>query len=500
MPELDEWFLALPLRALSDAALSKAKDLGCSHAEVRVERLRQAYRSFRDHALETTADGQVLGLSVRVVHNGVWGFAADITLSTDSAARLADRAVATAKVSRPLTPASVELADEDIYADATWVSAYEVDPFDVDEATKTGRVLGLNEVLLAAPVVTHANAILGYIHENKYFANLAGTSTTQQRVRIQAQLTAVSVGDHGFATMRTTAPPTGRGWEYLTGTGWDFDAEVAEIPELLAAHVAAPSVNAGLYDLVIHPSNLFLTIHESIGHATELDRALGYEAAYAGTSFATFEQLGKLEYGSEAMNVTGDRVVDHGLATIGYDDEGVAQQRFDVIAGGTLVGYQLNRQMAAEKGFGRSNGCAYADSPGHIAMQRMPNVSLQPASGGPSTTELISGVDNGIYIVGDKSWSIDMQRYNFQFTGQQFYKIDKGRLAGQLKDVAYQATTTDFWRSMEAVGSPDTYVLGGAFNCGKGQPGQIAPVSHGCPAALFRKVNVLNTQAEGGQQ
>ena len=325
MPELDQSFLALPLRALSDAALSKAKDLGCSHAEVRVERLRQAYRSFRDHALETTADGQVLGLSVRVVHNGVWGFAADITLSPDSAARLADRAVATAKVSRPLTPASVELADEDVYADASWVSAYEVDPFDVDEAEKTGRVLGLNEVLLAAPGVTHATAILGYVHENKYFANLAGTSTTQQRVRIQAQLTAVSVGDHGFATMRTAAPPTGRGWEYLTGSGWDFDAEVAEIPELLAAHVAAPSVEAGLYDLVIHPSNLFLTIHESIGHATELDRALGYEAAYAGTSFATFDQLGRLQYGSEVMNVTGDRLVDHGLATIGYDDEGVAQ-------------------------------------------------------------------------------------------------------------------------------------------------------------------------------
>jgi TldD protein len=500
MPQLDDEFLALPLQTLSDAALSKAKYLGCSYAEVRIERLRAAYRSFRDHALETTADSQVLGLSVRVVHDGVWGFAADITLSPDAAARLAERAVATAKVSRPLTPASVELADEEVYSEATWVSTYEVNPFEVDEATKTGRVLGLNESLLAAPGVDHANAMLSYVHENKYFANLVGTSTTQQRVRLQAQLTAVSVGDHGFATMRTLAPPTGRGWEYLTGSGWDFDAEVAEIPELLAAQVAAPSVDAGYYDLVIDPSNLFLTIHESIGHATELDRALGYEAAYAGTSFATFDQLGTLQYGSEVMNVTGDRLVDHGLATIGYDDEGVAQQQFDLISGGILVGYQLNRQMAAEKGFGRSNGCAYADSPGHIAMQRMPNVSLQPAPGGPSTEELISDVDHGIYIVGDKSWSIDMQRYNFQFTGQRFFKIDKGKVAGQLNDVAYQATTTDFWRSMEAVGNPDTYFLGGAFNCGKGQPGQIAPVSHGCPSALFRKVNVLNTQAEGGQQ
>ena len=500
MPQLDDRFLALPLQALSDAALSRARDLGCRYAEVRVERIRVAYRSFRDHALETTADHEVLGLSVRVVHNGVWGFASDITLATEAAARLADRAVATAKVSRPLTPASVELVDEEVYPDAVWLSAYEVDPFEVDEATKTSRLLGLNETLLAAPGVNHAKAMLGYVHENKHFANLAGTSTTQQRVRIQANLTAVSVGDHGLTTMRTLAPPTGRGWEYLNGSGWDFDTEVAEIPELLAAQAAAPSVAAGHYDLVIDPSNLFLTIHESIGHATELDRALGYEAAYAGTSFATFDQLGSLQYGSEVMNVTGDRLVDHGLATIGYDDEGVGQQQFDLISGGILVGYQLNRQMAAEKEFGRSNGCAFADSPGHIPMQRMPNVSLRPAPNGPSTEELISDVDDGIYIVGDKSWSIDMQRYNFQFTGQRFFKIENGRLTSQLKDVAYQATTTDFWRSMEAVGNPDTYVLGGAFNCGKGQPGQIAPVSHGCPSALFRRVNVLNTQAEGAQQ
>jgi TldD protein len=155
--------------------------------------------------------------------------------------------------------------------------------------------------------------------------------------------------------------------------------------------------------------------------------------------------------------------------------------------------------MAAEKGLGRSNGCAFADSAGHIPMQRMPNVSLQPEVGGPSTDELISAVDDGLYVVGDKSWSIDMQRYNFQFTGQRFYRIEHGSLVGQVRDVAYQATTTDFWGSLEAVGNEDTYVLGGAFNCGKGQPGQVAPVSHGCPSALFRQVNVLNTTAEGGQ-
>jgi TldD protein len=199
------------------------------------------------------------------------------------------------------------------------------------------------------------------------------------------------------------------------------------------------------------------------------------------------------------MNVTGDRVVEHGLATIGYDDEGVATQQFDIVRDGVLVGYQLNRQMARENGMGRSNGCAFADSPGHIPLQRMANVSLQPAPDGPTTADLISRVERGIYILGDRSWSIDMQRYNFQFTGQQFFRIENGQLAGQLRDVAYQATTTNFWGSMEAIGGPETYVLGGAFNCGKGQPGQIAAVSHGCPSALFRGVNVLSTVAEGGR-
>ena len=299
--------------------------------------------------------------------------------------------------------------------------------------------------------------------------------------------------------MRSIAPPIGRGWEYLTGTGWDFDAEVAEMGELLAEQVAAPSVEAGHYDLVIDPTNLFLTIHESIGHATELDRALGYEAAYAGTSFAKFDQLGTLHYGSPVMNVTGDRVVDHGLATIGYDDEGVAAQQFDLIAGGTWSATSSTGRWRRRRSWAGRTAARSRTRPGTSRCSGCRTFLCSRARTGRRTEELISGVDRGIYIVGDKSWSIDMQRYNFQFTGQRFFRIENGRLAGQLKDVAYQATTTDFWRSMEAVGGPETYLLGGAFNCGKGQPGQVAPVSHGCPTALFRGVNVLNTQAGGGR-
>jgi TldD protein len=272
------------------------------------------------------------------------------------------------------------------------------------------------------------------------------------------------------------------------------------MPELLAEKLAAPSVEAGVYDLVVDPSNLWLTIHESIGHATELDRAVGFEAAYAGTSFATFDQLGTLAYGSPIMHVTGDRTVEHGLATVAIDSEGVATQSFDLIRDGVLVGYQLDRSIAARMELGRSNGCAFADSSLHVPIQRMANVSLAPAGGdGPTTAELIAGVERGLYIVGDKSWSIDMQRYNFQFTGQRFFKIEGGKLVGQVKDVAYQATTTEFWGAMEAIGGASTYVLGGAFNCGKGQPGQVAPVSHGCPSVLVRGVRLLNAREEAGR-
>ena len=340
------------------------------------------------------------------------------------------------------------------------------------------------------------------VKEQKFYADTAGTRTRQQRVRVHPEFTALTVdrATGTFETMRTLAPPVGRGWEFVTGDRLGLARRAGRDPRAAAGEGRRrPRSRPGRYDLVVDPSNLWLTIHESIGHATELDRALGYEAAYAGTSFATADKLGTLQYGSSLMNVTGDRTAEHGLSTVGWDDEGVAGQQWDLVRDGVLVGYQVDRQMARLRGLPRSNGCAFADSAAHVPVQRMANVSLQPAPDGPSTEELIGGVERGIYVVGDKSWSIDMQRYNFQFTGQRFYRIEDGRLAGQLRDVAYQATTTDFWGSMAAVGGPQTYVLGGAFNCGKAQPGQVAPVSHGCPTALFEQTNILNTKQEGGR-
>ncbi|NRQ30435.1 TldD/PmbA family protein [Nonomuraea sp. NN258] len=497
MRQIDPDFLRLPLRRLADAALQRARDLGAEHADFRLERVRAETLSLYDARLEGAMDADDLGYAVRVVKGGTWGFAAGIVLTPEAAAEVAEQAVRVAEVSAPINREPIELAPEPVHGEAVWVSAYDVDPFEVPQAEKVSLLAEWSAGLLKG--ADHVSARLLQVKEQKFYADTAGTVTTQQRVRVHPALNAMKAAASGFDDMSTIAPPVGRGYEYLTGTGWDWQAELAQLPELLAEKLAAPSVEAGDYDLVIDPSNLWLTIHESIGHATELDRALGYEAAYAGTSFATFDQLGELVYGSPLMNVTGDRTVTHGLATIGFDDEGVQGQSFDIVRDGILVGYQLDRRMALMKGFGRSNGCAFADSPGHMPIQRMANVSLAPAPGGPSTEELISGVERGIFIVGDKSWSIDMQRYNFQFTGQRAYKIQNGRLAGQVRDFAYQATTTDFWQSMEAVGGPETYVLGGAFNCGKGQPGQVAPVSHGCPSALFKGVRILNTVQEGGK-
>ena len=422
--------------------------------------------------------------------------------SEAAAAALARQAVAAARTTATAGAGPLALADEPVHGEVRWRSEYRTDPVEVPFAEKLALVESFSRRVLDAPGVDHVHASVLAVSEDKHYADLAGTVADQRRVRIHPSLEAIALqaDGGGFESMRTVAPPAGRGWEYLAGEGWDWDGELDRLPGLLAEKLASPSVTAGHYDLVVDPTNLWLTIHESIGHATELDRAEGFEAAYAGTSFATYDRLGSLRYGSPVMHVTGDRTTPHGLATVAVDDEGVAAQSFDLVRGGVLVGYQLDRAISASHGLARSNGCAYADSPLHVPIQRMANVSLQPADAvGPSTEELIAGVDRGIYVVGDKSWSIDMQRYNFQFTGQRFYRIERGRLAGQLRDVAYQATTTDFWGSMEAVGGRATYLLGGAFNCGKGQPGQVAPVSHGCPSVLVRQVNILNARHEGGR-
>ena len=499
---IDADFLDLPRRELADAALSAAVAAGASYADLRIHRISTEIIQLRDGELETAVINRELGLAVRVIVAGTWGFASHAELAPNVAAATARRAVQVATILAALNKESVRLAPEPVYADATWLSSYEIDPFSIPATDKIAVLEEYSGRLLSADGVDHVSAALTAVKEQIFYADTFGSSTTQQRVRVMPSYEAVTVDTAAgsFESMRTLAPPTARGWEAVAGDQvWNWTDELAELPSLLAEKVKAPSVMPGPTDLVIDPTNLWLTIHESIGHATEYDRAIGYEAAYAGTSFATPDKLDTMQYGSSVMNVTADRTVEFGLASIGYDAEGVAAQSWDLVRDGLFVGYQLDRVFAPRLGKERSNGCSYADSPHHVPIQRMANVSLQPGAEDLSTADLISRVDDGIYIVGDKSWSIDMQRYNFQFTGQQFFRIRDGALYGQLRDVAYQATTTEFWNSMEAVGGQSTWRLGGAMNCGKAQPGQVAAVSHGCPSALFRGVNVLNTVTEGGR-
>ncbi|HEU0006423.1 MAG TPA: TldD/PmbA family protein, partial [Terriglobia bacterium] len=241
--------------------------------------------------------------------------------------------------------------------------------------------------------------------------------------------------------------------------------------------------------------HLFLTIHESVGHPTELDRALGREANYAGTSFLTPDKTGKLQYGSKIVNFVADRTQPGGLATVGYDDEGVPAQRWHLVRDGVFVDWQTTRDLAPLVGRGKSYGCLHAQSWGDVPFPRMPNVSLEPSKDNVSLENITADVDDGILIYGRGSYSIDQQRYNFQFGGQTFWEIKKGKITGMLRDVAYQSRTPDFWRACDGLGGQSTYQLGGTFSDAKGEPAQANAVSHGCPVARFRQINVLNTAA-----
>ena len=402
----------------------------------------------------------------------------------------------------PLNAERIELAAEPVYSDVSWVSDYRIDPFAVAAADKIAVLEEYSGRLLGADGVDHVSAGLHAAKGQTFYADTFGSSITQQRVRVQPTLEAVTVDAAAgtFETMRTLAPPTARGWEAVAGDEvWDWAGELAQLPSLLAEKAKAPSVTPGPTDLVIDPSNLWLTIHESIGHATEYDRAIGYEAAYAGHVVRHAGQAGH-----HALRLAGDERDRRPDRRTGWPLS-VSTTRGCGRRAGTWC---ATGSSSATSWTGCSRrgwvwrGPTAARTPTRRTTCRSsgwPTCRCSPAPTTLSTDDLIARVDDGIYIVGDKSWSIDMQRYNFQFTGQRFFRIRDGRLDGQLRDVAYQATTTDFWGAMEAVGGPSTWRLGGAFNCGKAQPGQVAAVSHGCPSALFRGVNVLNTRTEAGR-
>lgn len=478
---------------LADLAIGVARAQGASYADLRLCRYQTEYYEAKEHRLETSATGLSVGFGVRVLIDGTWGYASS-PLATEAEVKQATlRAVEVARASHPLQTRKFELEEIPAYQDR-WDMPMKADPFLIPTDEKINRLLAINEAALKAGA-NYASASFAFVREEKFFASSGGSRIEQTRVRIipDMEVTVVDKATGRFATRDTLAAPRGSGYEYILN--FDFAAEAAKAAEQAREKLSAKTVQPGNYDLVLDPTHLWLTIHESVGHSTELDRALGWEANFAGTTFVTPDQLGKLQFGSHLMNIQADRSQEGGLSTVGYDDDGVRSigAEFPIIKDGMFVNYQMAIGQAQLIGEKTSNGCAFADSYTAFPIQRMPNVSLQPNPKTCSLDDLFSGVKRGIYIMGNGSWSIDQQRHNFQFGGQLFYEIKNGKLGGMLRDVAYQGSTVPFWNSLAGLGDKSTYFLGGAPNCGKGQPEQTAPVSHGAVPALFRKVHVLNT-------
>lgn len=487
--------------ALAGAVLARATKLGASFADVHFMQTDRESLFVREKMVQGVDAGSSLGCSVRVLVEGAWGFAASSEITEKRLLELVESAVAIANGQKGWRAKPVEIESLPSFV-GKWELPVQVDPFSVSLEEKVERLLGINHAALEKGA-SYCNSQVSSVRERKWLANTFGTRIEQSRIRIQPafSVTLVDPKKGEFASRASSRPPRAAGYEHLSE--WDAAEEAALAVEQAREKMAAPSVVAGKKDLVIAPSNLWLTIHETVGHPTELDRALGYEANFAGTSFCTPDKLDSLQYGSAIVNIFADRTAATGLATVAWDDDGVetAGKEFPIIKEGVFRNFQMALGQAALIGReGGSNGCAYSDSFDAFPIQRMPNISLQPGSDDTVTAEsLIADVEDGIYIDGNGSWSIDQQRYNFQFTGQVFHRIRNGKLDGMFRDVAYQGNSVDFWNACDGLGGKSSYELGGAFNCGKGQPQQVAPVSHGAVPARFRQINVLNTAQESGK-
>jgi TldD protein len=485
-------------------AIDAARSAGADYADVRISRNRRQSIFTRERRVQGLTDTETFGFGVRVLVDGAWGFAASRELTRDEVARVARQAVAQARANRSALLRPVVLAPVTPTPNGTWRSPAEIDPFDVAVEDKVATLLAANEAALKVRGARFVNSAMFFLREEKTLATTDGTLVVQTIYRAQPSMTvtAVSPDFTDFQSRQSTdIQPMGRGYEHVR------DANLVENAtrwaEEAVQKLSAKPVEVGRYDLVLHPTHLWLTIHESIAHPTELDRAMGYEANYAGTSFVAPPEkvLGQLKYGPEFMNVQGDRSQEGSLAACGWDDEGVAPETFLIVKNGIFNDYQTTREQAPWLDWwyekqgkeARSYGCSYAQSWADVQFQRMPNVSLLPGEQDLSWEDVIAATDRGIAIVGEGSFSIDQQRYNAQFGGQLFYEIRGGKVVGMLKDVAYQLRTPEFWNSMDMIGGQRSYMLGGAFNDGKGQPSQSNAVSHGCVPARFRQVNVINT-------
>ena len=487
-------------REIAIAAIEAARMAGASYADCRVASVRTESVSAREQRVQSINNSETFGFGVRVLVDGSWGFAASNLLLPEEAARVARLAVTQARANRRGQLRPVELAPVAAYPDASWSTPIEIDPFTVPIEDKVALLFAANEAATKVPGARFASSSMYFHTEHVVLATTEGSLIEQTHYRTQPSMsvTAVSSDRSAFASRDSTEVPALQvGYEYIHEV--NFLDLAPRLAEDAVEKLSAKPVEPGTYDIVLHPSNLFLTIHESIGHTTELDRAMGYEANFAGTSFLAppEEVIGKFRFGPEFMQIRADRTQPRALATTGWDHEGVPAQEWDIVKDGVFVNYQTTREQAAWiselTGIDHSLGCSYAESWSDVPFQRMPNVNLMPGEEDLSIEDVIAETDRGIYIMGRGSYSIDQQRYNFQFGGQVCYEIRNGRITGMLDGVAYQSRTPDFWNALERLGGPSTYHLGGTPRDGKGQPGQVNAVTHGCPVARFRQIPVINT-------
>jgi TldD protein len=485
-----------PGKDLLMAALQTARDAGASYADARLGRYRRQSVSTRERQVTEVSGAESFGIGIRGLVNGSWGFAATRDLTKASVHAAAEDAVRIARAAAPFQKRPVVLAPVAPVVGA-WQTPVERDPLDVPLEEKVSLLLAANEAALTVKGVRFVTSSLSLLREEKTLATTDGTLTVQTFYRVSPEFTATAIASGDFQSYTHEIAPRGAGWEYVTGLG--MAAHAAEWASLAVEKLSARSVEPGQYDLIIDPTNLWLTIHESIGHPTELDRAMGYEANYAGTSFIAPPErhIGQLRYGRELMNVRADRTQPGSLARCAWDDEGVPADEWLLVEKGVFKDYQTTREQAGWisqlTGVTRSHGCAFADSWASVTFQRMPNVSLLPGDDAIGLDDIVGATERGIVIKNRGSWSIDNQRYNFQFSGQAFYEVRNGKITGMLRDVAYQARTPEFWNSMDMIGGAASYWMGGSSYDGKGEPAQLNAVSHGCPPARFRGVTVVNT-------
>ncbi len=502
-------------KKMADVALNAARSKGATYTDVRIGRYLNQYVITREDKVENIVNTESYGMGIRVIANGSWGFAATDKMDNDGIAKAADMAVAIAKENSRLLSEPVRLAPQKGYGEISWKAPIEKNSFEVPIKEKVDLLLSVNDAAMKGGA-DFINSYLFMVNEQKYFASTDGSYIDQDVHRIWPTffITKIDQTTGKFETRNALSAPMGMGYEYLYARPqdkikgittlykdrYDMLEDAAAGAVQAGQKLTAKSVEPGKYDLILDPSHLWLTIHESTGHPTELDRVLGYEANFAGTSFLTLDkwESKKFNYGSKIVNIFADKTQAGSLGAAGYDDEGVKCGRWDVIKDGVLVNYQTIRDQAHILNLTESQGCCYADNWSSVQFQRMPNISLMAGKEKKSIDDLIKGVEKGIYIIGDGSFSIDQQLYNFQLGGQLYYEIKNGKIAGMLKDVAYQSNTQEFWNSCVGMADESDYRLGGSFFDGKGQPMQTSSVSHGSSTTRFNGVNVINTARKLG--